>query len=189
MRLKLIALLAAVAVGAFAAPAGAGASTGLTEKGVLLPIGSTITGGNVGSITTTSELLGDTVCEMMMFNLELNQNSAATGFTALGTPTGSMSGCVWNSMAVKATNVIVVSLSSPSSSSGAGKASFSYEIDYPKLTCKYTASGVTFTYTAGTDVITFSDAPLAVSPEGCGPTTFDGAITLSTPSGPPIEIM
>lgn len=189
MKLKVTSLLAAVAVIAFAAPAVASASSGLTEKGTLVPVGSTITGTNVGSITTTSETLDDTVCDTMTFKTELNQNSAATGFTALGTPTGSMSGCVWNGMAVKATNVAVVSLSSPSSSSGTGKASFSYEIDYPKLTCKYTASGVSFTYTAGTDVINFSDAALTVSPAGCGPTTFDGTITLSTPSGAPIEIM
>jgi hypothetical protein len=190
MKLKIGSLLVAVAIVAFAAPAMAGASTGLTDGGVLVPVGTTITGSNVGSVTTTAATLGNTSCESLMFNVELNQNSAATGFTALGITTGSMSGCVWNGTAVKATNVTVVEITSPGGSSGTGKASFSYEIDYPGLTCKYTASGAAFAYTAGSDAINFTKAPLTSSPAACGTTTFDASVTLSTPgSGTPIVIM
>src|SRR6201996_8897651 len=67
-------LLAAAAVLASVVPAMASASTGLTENGVLINVGSEVTMTNKGIFTTTTAKAGNIECGELMFLGKLTKN-------------------------------------------------------------------------------------------------------------------
>jgi hypothetical protein len=190
MMKKLSLLLAAIAALAFAAPTLASASTGLTENGGLVAVGSRVTGTNIGAVTITSAIFGNITCGEMMLEGEVKKNGAAVGVEVGAAGANSMGNCAAAGMAVEATSVTFTNLTSTAAEAGTGKASLSWKIDLPAVTCKFTAEAAPFTYVANGDVIKFAKAPLAVAPAAaCGVATLDAEFTLSTPNNVKFEIM
>src|SRR5262245_26575537 len=75
---KLSLILAAVAVLAFAVPAFANATTGLTEAGVLVAPKQKVEIENIGTVTTTSPKLGSLECTFVTVTGEVATNTTST---------------------------------------------------------------------------------------------------------------
>lgn len=176
--------VAAIVTLVLAVPAFASASTGLTESGVLVPVGSIVRGTNVAQFTVTSSI-GDWTCNSVSFNARVTKNNETEGVAGSGEGEGTPSTCSFKGNAIKVTNFRFVSLSSTSAQPGKGTISLSFEADLPVLTCKYSATSAPFTYTSGTDVIQIDKASLSVSPAACGSAKLDWLVTFTTSGGGP----
>jgi hypothetical protein len=185
MAKKLSLLLAAAAVLAFAAPAMASAATGLTEKGVLIPIRSKVRATNIGSAVFTSTKTGNISCSIFRFTTEVTSNTTSTVAEIGVSGSSTASGCSVPSGATITFKNITVS-QVDTTGGGTGSITFSFEAVIGSLTCKYSTASGSFTYNPaetaeGGDVLTFSSVPLSVTPAACGTTTqFDGKFTMET---------
>jgi hypothetical protein len=182
MTKKLSLLLTAAAVLAFAVPAAASASTGLTEGGVLIEVGKFITGTNIGTVTTTSEKLGNITCEHVMVAAKLTVNNTSevkAGEAAASEQTAST--CFRAGVGVSVTHINLEELKT--NGGGAGKFSVTYEVELTPggTVCTFTGMNDTFSYTPGSDSIRVENAALTVVPFACGKSaTLDGSFTITT---------
>jgi hypothetical protein len=179
MTKKLSLLLAAVAVLAFAVPAFASASTGLTENGKLIATGQLITGTSIGQVTTTSEKLGDITCQEVMVEAELVTNTTSEVKATKG---GTQSATTCSRAGAKE-EVFGIELNElKTTGGGTGTASAAFKV---KLTggtvCTFVGTSDVFTYSPGGDVIAISSQPLSVTPVACGKSaSLDGSFTMTT---------
>jgi hypothetical protein len=184
---KLSLLLAAVAVLAFAVPAFASASTGLTESGSLVAVGTEVLGTNNGVITTTSSKTGNINCEEVKVYGKILANSAAevranntgTANTSFATKCSNTNGATVEVSEIKLNEL-------KTTGGGVGTASISFKIKLGSLTCSYTTTTGSGTYVPGASPaeITISEQALSVTPIACGTTAkLDGKFKLSTVGG------
>jgi hypothetical protein len=180
MTKKLSLLLAAVAVLAFAVPAFASASTGLTENGKLIATGQLITGTSIGQVTTTSEKLGDITCQEVMVEAELVTNTTSEVKATKG-GTQSATTCFRNGAEVKVFGIELNELKTTGGGTGTASAAFKVELTTGGTVCEFKGSSDVGTYTPGSDVITISSQPLSVTPLACGKSaSLDGSFTMTT---------
>jgi hypothetical protein len=176
-------LIAAVAMLAFAAPSMASGATGLTENGKLVAVGTTLRGVNLGLFTVTTPKLGNVQCNSVTITVQLVANTSST-VSAVGAGTSSATGCVVaGTDSVTVTNIKVTELHT--FGGGTGTKSFSFDLDIGSLLCKYSANKITLSYnptetSEGSDVLTFNEVPLSVTPAACGSSKLDGKLTMET---------
>jgi hypothetical protein len=182
-------LVAAMAVLAFAVPAMASAAAPLSETGgtVVVPVGSGITLTSTNMRTKTS--LGTFGCKKveLMGKVTLNEESAK-GPKAEGSSSEEFTGseCELEGVSVPVKNIKLTNLKTGSGlglTTGTGTASFSYTALFPpSVDCVYTATNQPFTYstTAMTNSIKFTNVSLIGSPAACGNATFSADFALTT---------
>jgi hypothetical protein len=189
---KLSLVLAAVAVLAFAVPAFASATTGLTMEGALgtlIPTGKKVEFVNVGNIVLTSTKTGNITCEEMTVTGEVTTNTTkkvvVTGkeFSA----NNKAAKChLENGTAVTVPSIELEKVETEGKEvAGTEGKDFTFIVAFKPtigtLTCTYTTTTGTGHYIAGTDVLTTERAALTVTPAACGTTTtLDGKFTLQT---------
>jgi len=180
-------LVTAIAVIAFAVPALASASTGVTQGGSLLSPGTVLKGSSTNTTTTTT--LGTLKCATVGVSAELKKNSAAEGVEAVGNGETSTSTCTLGSTPITIKNITLSKLSSTAGESGTGKATLSFEaVLSASLTCKYVGTEDTLTYTSEGSSIKFSNIPLTATPAACGTAKLSGDFAL-TAGGSAVAVM
>jgi hypothetical protein len=180
MTKKLSLLLAAVAVLAFAVPAFASASTGLTENGKLIATGQLITFTNIGEVTITSEKLGNEPCRNVMLEAELVTNTTSEVKATKG-GTQSASTCTRSGAEVKVFGIELNELKTTGGGTGTISLAFKIELNAGGTVCSYVGTNITFTYTPGSDVIRIASGALSVTPLACGKSaSLDGEFTMTT---------
>ena len=178
-------LLAATAILAGVVPAIASASTGLTEAGALIAVGSKVKLTNLGNMVTTTTKVGNLECEEVIMEAELKKNTAVAG-VEVGLPSlgiAANKGC-------EITEIGFTNLTSTAAEAGTGTMTFDYKIDtVGGVACTFTANAAPFTYAANTDTIQFAKAALIAAPAACGKATLDAKFTVSTPNNIALSIM
>lgn len=183
MAKKFSVLLAAVAVLAFAVPAFASASTGLTmPEGTFIPTGTVITGTNIGTVTTTSEKLGSITCENVMVAAELTVNSAAEVKAGEASPSEqTATTCFRAGAEVKVFGIQLKELQTNGGGTGKASAAFKVELTPGGTVCTFEGTNDVGTYVPGTDKIKIEKGALTVSPLACGKSaSLDGEFTMTT---------
>jgi hypothetical protein len=182
MAKKLSLMLAAVAALAFAIPSIASASEATLPAGTRAPVGTVIVG--TGSdIILQSSLLGKITCSTLNLNGEITVNNGTTVEGKGENVSPTQTGCVNGSKAVTVTEVEITRLFS--NTSGTGSVSFTSKVDIgSELKCTFTGTNVDFTYTSGTDTITFTNAAgVTGTPGACGTAKLTASFTLESPTG------
>lgn len=139
---------AALALGLPALASGAA----LTESaGKLLAVGSIFTATSTNAVAE-SETFGTLKCEEEAIASKLTVNNGST-VEAVSGGAGSSKGCTVGGKAAQKTNPKFNSLKT--TTPGNGTLWMTFEIDWPQTSfpCHYEGSGVSFTYTSGTNVI------------------------------------
>jgi hypothetical protein len=191
MAKKISLLLAAVAVIAFAVPAMASASTGLTSPaGTFLPVNTAIRGTNVGAPTVTSSKFGTLKCEAVELNGKITKNNETEGAEGVGSGANTATSCTLpGGASFKVKNIELTSVKSLMAETEEGHAAFSFTATELPQECIFSATNAKFTYVTNTDVIKFTSVPLTVTGVNCGTATFDASFTLETTAGVGIIIM
>ena len=192
MAKKLSLVLAAVAVLAFAVPAFASATTGLTMEGALgtlIPEGKLVELTNVGNITTTSSKTGDIICEEVTVTGKVTTNTTAkvvvtgTGFfeNDKATKCHLKNGTAVTVPKIELTKVETEGKEVAGTEGKDGTFVVTFQVKIGTTVCTYTTTTGTGHYIAGTDKLTVKEAPLSVTPAACGTTaTLDGEFTVRT---------
>jgi|GEM_PF-3785268 len=184
---RLTALIAAVAaVVALAAPSMASASRIEASKGKLAPAGTTLT--MSGPMNISSSLYGQLGGECYWtVNEQLTKND---GITVEGVPTtpGTSIGCTNNGNPMPITDIKFEKFYTSVSGRGTVNLSFTSEFSGAKpLICRWTGTGVPFTYQLGGSGIAFTSAAgLSASPGACGTGKLNGYLELKIGSLPVI---
>jgi hypothetical protein len=191
MAKKISLLLAAIAVIAFAVPAMASATTGLTSPaGTLVPVNTAIRGTNVGTPIVTSSKFGELKCSTVELNGKITKNNATEGAEGVGSGTSTASSCTLpGGGSFKVKNIELTSVKSPASTPEEGTASFKFTAFELPQECTFTATNDKATYVANTDSLKLEKAALTVTGTNCGTATFDGTFTLETTAAAAIIIM
>jgi hypothetical protein len=185
MSKKLGLFFCAVAVMAFAIPSFANAAAITSSSGVLAKTGTVITG--TGSdVTLTSVPLGAITCKKLTLKgtLTKNNGSEVEGSGAEETPP--VEGCLNGSNVVDVEKVHVTALLATSTEKWASFTATVKITAANPVTCVFTGTKVPFTYTAGSDSITFTKAGPVTSTGGCGSSPLDGTFTIEIGSTPVI---
>jgi hypothetical protein len=190
---KFTLLLAAMAVLAFAVPAFASATTGLTESGKLVEVGKKVEATNIGAVLLTSAKLGTITCDEVTLTGTVATNTAATVRVTGDAGKSFAKLCMKNDgTAVTVKNIVLTEIhtegkikeedkEAPGKFIKEGKFVVNFELEVGGLTCKFTTAGSAGHYTEGTDVITTEEGKLSASPIACGTTaTLDGKFTIKT---------
>jgi hypothetical protein len=181
MAKKFSLMLAAVAVLAFAIPSIASATEATLPAGTRAPLGTQIveTGNDV---ILQSTLLGKITCSTLNLNGEITKNDGTTveGSGENFAPT--QSGCVFGEKAV-----IITHISTKLFSNEKGKGIFSFTTLVnigSEIKCTFTGTNVPFTFTSGTDTISFSSAGgISGIPPACGTLKLTASFTLESTTG------
>jgi hypothetical protein len=181
---RLFGLITVAATLVVAAPSFASGATGLTEGGKLVPVGTTLKGVSLGNFVVTTPKLGNVTCQSVAITVKLVANTSST-VSAVGAGSSTASNCVVaGGGTVTVTNINITELHT--FGGGTGTKSFSFELDIGSLLCKYSATKITLGYnptetSEGSDVLTFSEVPLSVTPAACGTSSkLDGKLTMET---------
>jgi hypothetical protein len=182
MKRKLIILVAAIGLAAFAAPSLASAAPALTmPANTLVPVGTELI--SRSNNFTARSSLGLFLCEEMTFNWELTKNNGE-GLSGVGIGTGTTSGCgLEGGSEITVTDLTLQSIES--TASGKGKLHFTVISDLPGVTCHYVtpAAGLTFTYGAESDSFTIPFQKMEASPAACRPGEIHATFTIETAAG------
>jgi hypothetical protein len=177
-------LLATAAALCLAMSAAASASKVTSSAGVLTPVGTVITA--TGSdITFTSTTLGATTCKTLTVKFTLTKNNGTTAEGAGESEAPAQEFCVNGTKPVIVTTFTVANVTM--TTTGTGTMSFIATEDIGELHCTFTGTKVPFTYVAGSDTITFTNAGGITSvPVICGTAKLDGSFTLEIKTAPVI---
>jgi hypothetical protein len=182
--------LTVIASLALAVPAVASATTGLTEGGTLVPVGTELIATNIGSIIQTTSKAGNLTCRSVKIAAKLEANSTAE-VRASGTGAGvsTATECsVSSGAAVIFSEIKLYKFQTAGEviSGSTKKITFnmSFKETIGSLVCSYSIASGIATYTASSSVFTISEQPMSVTPAACGTTSkLDGQFSLSTTSG------
>lgn len=175
MAKKVILLISAVAVLAFAVPANAAAATEVTQSaGVTAKVGTAFTATGSDFIVT-SDLLGEITCEKLNFTGKLTTNDG-TEFAGVGDGGFTTSNCFNGKNSVSVTKFEVMNLTSKET--GSVVMSFVTTMDIGTLSCTFTGANVPGKYTFGSNTITFSSASGIKGSSGCGTANLDTSFAI-----------
>jgi hypothetical protein len=185
-------LLAGVAVLAFAVPAFASATTGLTESGVLVSPGQKVEAKNIGGVVLTSTKLTNITCKSVTLTGEVEKNTTATVRIVQGAFSANnfAKECTTASETpVTVKNISLKEIHTEGKEIGGGlkegKFSVTFELTVGTLTCKFSTASSVGHYVPGTDEITTTEGKLEVTPAACGTSaTLDGKFTITTDNSP-----
>jgi hypothetical protein len=190
MAKKISLFLAAVAVIAFAIPAMASASTGLTKEGVLLPVEKAIRGTNVGAPIITSSKFGELKCATVVLNGKITKNSESEGAEGVGSGESTATSCTLpGGGSFKVKEISLTSVKSLKSEVEEGHVSASFTAFELPQTCVFTLNNAKFTFETNTDEVKLEKQPLTVTGTNCGTATFDGKFTLETAEAKAIPLL
>jgi hypothetical protein len=174
----------AVALLALVAPAAAGAALMTSSPGTPMPTGTVFfsTGKN---ITITSSLLGSITCAKLTYHQGLTKNETST-VEAEGAveKMPEQESCANTGHLVTVTSIWLTKFVA---GSGGNTITFNATVDIkgpPEIECTFTGTKVPFTYTSGSDTITFTEAGGITSTGGCGTAKLDGSFTMEVKSTP-----
>jgi hypothetical protein len=173
MKKKLSLLLAMSAIVAFAAPAFASAATGLTENGVLIPVGSKLEYTSLGIFLITSEKLGNIECKAATFTTIVVRNGAAEADESGVAGRSTASTCSRAGTEVKVFGIEVPEIKTTGGGTGVISQAFKVELTPGGTVCTFVGTNDTFTYkptetSEGGAVITVEKGALSVTPAACG---------------------
>jgi hypothetical protein len=191
MAKKISLLLAAVAVIAFAVPALASATTGLTSPaGTLVPVNTAFRGTNVGAPVLTSSKFGELKCAAVVLNGKITKNNESEGAEGVGSGESTASSCTLPGGGLfKVKNLELINIKSSASEKEEGRVSFKFTAFELPQECTFSATNDKFTYVTNSDVKTLLKAPLTVTGTNCGTATLDSSFTLETTAKAAVILM
>jgi hypothetical protein len=184
MAKRLILLIAIIAATAAMLPITASASSITSSAGKFAPVGAVLTATN-SDFVLTSSVLGTITCSKVDFKWTLTKNDGETVEGSGSNKEPVQEGCNIGPATFKITTLQISKLVAAPTG---GSMSFVLTTDYEgasKFDCTLTGTNVPFTYTAGSDTITFTSAT-GVNGGPCGTYKLDASFTIEIGSTPVI---